>query len=356
MHLDLRKALDWTPPPGTERIRVIDAHTAGEPLRIVIDGIPALEGSTVLEKRRWARDRADRYRTALMWEPRGHADMYGCVIGPPERADSDFSIVFMHNAGYSTMCGHGIIAAATVVAETGMLPDPDTHGRTDSTPVPLRIDSPAGLVEAEVAVGSDGRVASARFRNVASFVAARGRSVRAEPYGEVAYDLAYGGAYYAFVDAASIGLTCTPDRTDDLVRAGRTIKAAVREAHPIDHPGNSDLGFLYGVIFTGPAEDAASHSRHVCVFADGEVDRSPTGTGVSARAALLTEAGQLDPGETIRIESIIGSTFDVSVAERTDITGRPAVVPVVEGRAFITGRSEFILDPRDPYAEGFILR
>ena len=238
MTLDLRKALDWPIPPGAERIRTIDAHTAGEPLRIVIDGTPALEGSTVLEKRSWARERADRYRTALMWEPRGHADMYGCWIGPPERDDSDFSIVFMHNAGYSTMCGHGIIAAATVVAETGMRaargePAGEPSGTPAGESLALRIDSPAGLIRAEAVYGPDERVVTARFRNVASFVADRGCSVNVDPYERVEYDLAFGGAYYAFVDAASVGLSCTPDRTDDLIRAGRRIKEAIRSSHPI---------------------------------------------------------------------------------------------------------------------------
>lgn len=357
MKLDLTRALNWSPPAGAERIRVIDAHTAGEPLRIVIDGTPELEGSTVLEKRRWAQQQADRYRTALMWEPRGHADMYGCWIGPPEREDSDFSIVFMHNAGYSTMCGHGILAAATVVVETGMLP----HGNARADVVPMRIDSPAGRIEAEAVLAPDGRVMSARFTNVPSFVTARGRTVQVDPYGDVTYDLAFGGAYYAFVDASSVGLSCTPERADDLIRAGRRIKAAVRAAHPIDHPGDAELGFLYGVIFTGPPADPGCHSRHVCIFADGEVDRSPTGTGVSARIALLDDGG--DPSgragagdESIRIESIIGSTFDVHIAGRTIVEGTRAVIPVVEGRAYITGRSEFILDPRDPYSDGFILR
>jgi trans-L-3-hydroxyproline dehydratase len=330
------------------RITSVDAHAAGEPLRVIVSGFPEPPGRTILERRRSAREQFDALRTALMWEPRGHADMYGCILVPPERANSDFGVLFTHNEGFSTMCGHGIIALSVVVLETGLVKpvEPVTT---------LRFDTPAGLVVSEVAVanGTPQRVA---FRNVPSFVVALDQTVAVPGIGNITYDLAFGGAFYAYVRADEVGLTCTPADYRRLIETGMAIKHAVMQSRPIEHPEDPDLGYLYGTIFTGPAEQASSHSRNVCIFADGEVDRSPTGTGVSGRLAIHHARGEIGSNEEIVIESILGTTFSGRVLERVRMAGYDAIVPEVAGMAHLTGRHEFVIDPRDPLRNGFILR
>jgi len=338
----------WSPPRGWRRIVTIDAHAAGEPFRVVCEGVPPLEGDTMLARRRWARANLDHLRTALMWEPRGHADMYGCLTTSPVTPGADVGVLFLHNEGYSTMCGHGIIAFTTVAVETGMVParEPETT---------LRIDTPAGLVTARAMVAG-GRVRGVAFRNVPSFVAELDADVTVPGLGRVRYDLAFGGAFYAYVDAASLGLRCHADDYRLLIERGMRIKRAVAAAHAITHPFEEDLGFLYGTIFTGPPEDAASHSRNVCVFAEGEVDRSPTGTGVSGRVAIQHARGDLALGRDLVVESIIGTRFTGRAVETTRFGPYDAVIPEIEGAAYITGRHEFVIDPDDPLRAGFFLR
>jgi len=348
MPIDLKRGLEWETPRGFRRIQTIDAHTAGEPFRVIVSGYPELEGSTILERRRFALEHHDALRTALMWEPRGHADMYGCVIVPPDSEGADFGILFLHNEGYSTMCGHGIIGITTVVLETGMLPatEPETV---------IRIDTPAGLVTARGRM-EGGRVTSVTFTNVPSFVLLADRRVQVPGLGTVRCDVAFGGAFYAYVDAAEVGVTLGPESFQQLIDTGMAIKRAVMAPGGITHPFEEDLGFLYGTIFTGAPLFDGADSRNVCVFAEGEVDRSPTGTGVSGRAAIHHARGELAVGEEMVIESIIGSRFTVRVLEETEFGPYPAVIPEVEGSAWITGRHEFLIDPDDPLHDGFILR
>ncbi len=246
------------------------------------------------------------------------------------------------------MCGHGIIALTKVVLDTGILPvtGPETS---------LRIDTPAGQVEAVASV-ADGVTGKVRFRNVPSFVVDLDQKVAVEGMGEVRYDLAFGGGFYAYVDAEDVGLTLGPDHTAGIIEKGRAIKRAVMSDRDIPHPNEPELGFLYGTIFVGPAADPAHHSRNVCVFADGEVDRSPTGTGVSGRLAIHHSRGEISLGEAITVESIVGSTFTGRVAGTTRIGGIGAVIPEVEGEAHITGRNEHWIDPTDPHGAGFVLR
>lgn len=333
---------DWRPPEHWTRIITIDMHTAGEPLRVVIDGLPPIKGATVLEKRRYFRDHYDHLRRGLMWEPRGHADMYGAVI--TSSADADFDVFFLHNEGYSTMCGHAIIALTKLVIETKLV-----------TKNEITFNVPAGRISAGASV-SDGRIIETSFRNVASFVYLRDGHVEIDGIGEVRFDIAYGGAFYAFVDAADVGLEIIPQNLNRFVDYGRRIKGAVMSQSPIIHPSEPDLSFLYGTIFTGPPLDAAHHSRNVCIFADGEVDRSPTGSGVSARAALHFARGELSLNERVTIESILGSTMDVAVVEVMKFGPYDAVIPEVSGTASIIGRNEFYFDPEDPFRTGFILR
>jgi proline racemase len=272
------KMESWTPPEAWLKITTIDCHTAGEPFRVITGGYPDLPGETILARRRFAKENLDHLRTALMWEPRGHADMYGCIITPSVSPQADIGVLFMHNEGYSTMCGHGIIGIAKVALETGLLPmsAPETV---------VKIDTPAGLVTAHAKV-AEGRVQSVDFHNVPSFVLALDETVAVSGLGQVRYDIAFGGAFYAYVQAEQVGLTCTPEDLGALIEKGMAIKRAVATSQPISHPFEDDLGFLYGTIFVGPPLIEGSLSRNVCIFAEGEVDRCPTGTGVSGRLAI----------------------------------------------------------------------
>jgi proline racemase len=336
----------WDPPASWSRITTIDLHAGGEPLRVITGGLPPIEGRTVLKKRRYFREHYDHLRTTLMWEPRGHADMYGAVITPS--VDADFDVFFLHNEGYSTMCGHAIIALTKLVLETGLIEKPGDRPQ-------LTIKVPAGTVHAR-AVIRNGKVSRISFRNVPSFLYVHDHEVDVPGLGIVRFDVAYGGAFYAFVEAEPLGLKLMPEHVHELIDHGRRIKHAVSAQVPITHPFEEDLSFLYGTIFTGPALTAGHHSRNVCIFADGEVDRSPTGTGVSARAALHCAKGELRLNEQITIESILGSTMTVEAVEPTTFGPHEAVIPEVSGTASITGRHEFYVDPEDPLGRGFILR
>jgi trans-L-3-hydroxyproline dehydratase len=345
--------LDWhrrDVSAGALTLTTLDTHAAGEPLRIVTGGLPELRGATILERRRYMREHLDHVRRALMWEPRGHYNMYGCVLTPPATPAADLGVLFLHNEGYSTMCGHGVIALVTALIETGAI---EPQGQR----TPVNLDTPAGLVRATAHLSGAGRVERVTFLNVPSFVYARDLELDVDGYGRVVADIAFGGAFYAIVPAQRVGLRVAPEHTQELVAAGEAIMRAVSAAMPIRHPLEDDLGFLYGTILTGPPEDASHHSRNICVFANAEVDRSPTGTGVSARLALHHARGELADGEPIAIESILGrhSAFSGRVAELAQVGGYPAVVPEVGGTAFITGRHEFIVDPHDTLGQGFLV-
>jgi len=339
----------WRPPEDWLKITTIDTHSGGEPFRVITGGFPALPGDTILARRRYAKEHLDQLRTTLMFEPRGHADMYGCIVTPPVTPEADIGILFMHNEGYSTMCGHGIIAIAKVVLETGYLPitAPETT---------VKIDTPAGLVTAYARISSE-QVQSVYFHNVPSFVLALDETVEVPELGQVRYDLAFGGAFYAYVQAEEVGLTCTPVDFRPLIEKGTAIKRAIMAGRPISHPFEPDLSFLYGTIFVGPPLDGdGAHSRNVCIFAEGEVDRCPTGTGVSGRLAIHYARGEIGLDQPIIVESIIGSRFTGRIVETTTLGPYPAIIPEVEGTAHITGRHEFLIDPADPLRDGFILR
>jgi proline racemase len=334
---------NWQPPANWTKISTVDMHTGGEPLRVFTAGLPPIEGQTVLEKRRYFREHYDHIRTGTMWEPRGHADMYGAVITPS--VDADLDVFFLHNEGYSTMCGHAIIALTKLAIETGLV-------RANPQ---LTINVPAGKVHAK-AMLANGKVQKVSFQNVPSFLYLRDEQVEVPNLGRVRFDIAYGGAFYAFVEAEPLALSLTPKAYNQLIDYGRRIKQAVMTHFPIEHPFEEDLSFLYGTIFTGPALEPGHHSRNVCIFAEGELDRSATGTGVSARAALHYAKGELRLNEKITIESILGSTMTVQAVEITKYGPYEAVIPEVSGTASIIGRNEFYFDPEDPFREGFIFR
>jgi proline racemase len=320
------------------RIEVVDYHTGGEPFRIVTGGAPPLEGTTILERRRFARDHADHVRRLLVHEPRGHADMYGCHVVSPNDDGADLGVVFFHNEGYSTACGHGTIALVTWALDEGVIE------RREGV-IRVVVDVPSGRLETWATV-EDGRVGSVRFRNVPAFVWARG----VEASGRVV-DVAFGGAFYA-----SLEERVAPAELPRLIALGREVKASLEARHEIVHPVEPELRDVYGVIFWQEEESDPLTQRNVAVFADGEVDRSPCGSGTSARLALLDEEGRLPRGAELRHRSIVGSEFTGRVVGDADVAGRAGVVTEVEGSAFRTGRAVFELDPADPLGEGFLLR
>ena len=320
------------------QVETVDYHTGGEPFRIVTGGVPPLDGTTILERRRYALEHLDAYRRLLVFEPRGHADMYGCHVVPPNDEGADLGVVFFHNEGYSTACGHGTIALVTWALDDGVLEKREGEQR-------VVVDVPSGRLEAWATV-SEGSVRSVRFRNVPSFVWAEG----VEAAGRVV-DVAYGGAFYA-----SLEERVEPAELPRLIALGREVKAALEARHDVVHPLEPEIAGVYGVVFWQDEGEGPLTQRNVTVFADGEVDRSPCGSGTSARLALLDAQGRLPRGAPLRHLSIVGSEFTGRVVGETEVAGKPAVVTEVEGTAFRTGRSAFELDPGDPLREGFLLR
>lgn len=341
----LKVPKDWL------QIGTIDMHTGGEPLRVILEGFPELKGSSVLEYRRYCKEHYDDLRTALMFEPRGHADMYGCILVPPNDGEADFGILFLHNEGYSTMCGHAIIAISTLAVQMEWI----TVSEGENI---LRIDAPCGRISAFVDI-ENGEVQGVRFNCVPSFVVGLDRKVLVDGLGRITYDLAYGGAFYAYVDLEKndLGLDLSPQSYQSLIDVGMRIKQAVmNNDKDVVHPYEEDLSFLYGTIFIDKSEHDGVGSRNVCIFAEGEVDRCPTGSGVSGRMAIHWKRGEIALGESMVIESITDSRFKGSVVQELDFGPFNAVVPQVAGTAHITGQHTFVIDPRDPMKNGFILR
>lgn len=336
-----------TPPDSWLKINTIEMHTGGEPLRILIDGIPEIKGDTILKKRSFFRDKLDYIRTATMFEPRGHADMYGAIITDPICSDSDFGTFFMHNEGYSTMCGHATLALTKLAIESKIVDYKEGEI--------IKIDAPPGQLLAKAKLEA-GKVISSSFLNVPSFVLMQNETINIPGIGVSKFDVAYGGAFYVFCDADDLGLKLVPSDYYKLIDYGKKIKKAVIEKFEIKHPFEDELSFLYGTIFTGKAMRKEHHSRNVCIFADGELDRSPTGSGISARAALHYAKGELKPRERITVESILGTTMDVRISKTTQYGPFDAVIPEVSGQSYFTGRNEFWFDPEDPLKKGFIFR
>jgi proline racemase len=318
--------------PESIRISATDYHTAGEPFRIVTHPCP--EGATALERREWAARRLDHVRRLLVSEPRGHAGMYGGFVTPPDDPGADLGVVFFHGSGYSTACGHGTIALVTWALESGRLPARRGEGETE-----VVVDVPSGRLRTWATV-RDGDVTGVRFRNVPAFVLRRG--VRVEG---CVVDLAFGGAFYALAPAPT---PLTPEHLPELVTRGRAVAEALRRRDDIAHPKRPELRGLYGVIWT-------EGRRNLTVFADGQVDRSPCGSGTSARLALLHAEGALARGETLRHQSVIGTEFLGRVVGETRVAGLPAVITEIEGTAHLTGHHEFVLEPGDPLGPGFQL-
>ena len=327
-------------------LKTIDAHAAGEPLRLIVDGFPSPRGATMIEKREWVRRHADHLRRALMLEPRGHADMYGAVLTEPVTPGSHAGVLFMHNEGYSTMCGHGIIAVTTIALERGLL-DPGGDGCS------VVYDAPAGTVRARAGrSGGSARVERVAFQNVPSFVLHGGLDVKL-PKGRVRADVAFGGAFYAIVDSESAGLPIDVAHLPELRRIGMEIKHAIEATHDVVHPLDAGLRGIYGTIFTAPPSDDRASLRNVTIFADAEVDRSPCGTGTAAVMAVVDAMGLLAEDQSFVHESLIHTHFTGRIASRTMVGEHHAIVPEIEGSAWITGEHTFFVDDTDPLREGF---
>ena len=319
-------------------IRAVDYHTAGEPFRIVTGGVEAPTGSTILDKRRDAHDRLDHVRKLIVNEPRGHADMYGCHVVEPNDGGAQLGVVFFHNAGYSTACGHGTIALVTWALDEGIVEKREGENE-------VVVDVPSGRLETWARV-EGGRVRSVRFRNVPSYVHTAGLEL-----GDHTVDVAFGGAFYASVEER-----VEPGELPRLIELGRELKRDVGAWQEVVHPLEPELRDLYGVIFWQDEGEDPLTQRNVTVFADGEVDRSPCGSGTSARLAILDRSGRLPRGHELRHRSIVDTEFRGRVVSETDVGGLPAVVTEVEGSSYRTGEHVFTLDPDDPLAEGFLLR
>jgi proline racemase len=331
----------------TERIiHAVDSHTEGMPTRVVTGGVGVFPGATMAERRQWFIENNDDLRTFLMCEPRGHSSMSGTILQPPTRPDADFGVLFIEVSGLLPMCGHGTIGTATVLVETGMVPvvEPVTT---------LRLDTPAGLVEARVEV-KDGRATSVTIRNVPSFALALDQSVEVPGLGTVGYDMAFGGNFYAIVELEKLGLPFDRAAKQQLLDAGLAIMNAINEQNLPQHPTRPDISGCHHVYLQAPGS-TAQHSRHAMAIHPGWFDRSPCGTGTSARMAQLHARGELALDTDFVNESFIGTTFTGRLVETTDVGGLPAVVPTITGRAWITGTAQYMLDPTDPFPAGFEL-
>ncbi|QKW38041.1 proline racemase family protein [Actinomadura sp. NAK00032] len=327
-------------------ISAVDSHTEGMPTRVVTGGVPPIPGATMAARRDHAVRHLDGLRRFLVDEPRGHSAMSGAILQPPARPDADWGVVYVEVSGFLPMCGHGTIGVATVLVETGMVPvtEPETV---------VRLDTPAGLVEARVAV-RDGVAEHVTLRNVASFALRRDAVVAVPGFGDVRYDLAYGGNFYAITDLAPLGLPFDRARKGDILKAGLAVMAAINDADPPVHPADPLIAGCKHVQFLAPGS-TARHSRNAMAIHPGWFDRSPCGTGTSARMAQLHARGELPLHTDFVNESFIGTRFTGRLVGTADVAGVPAVVPEFTGRAWITGTATYLLDPADPFPEGFVL-
>lgn len=331
----------------TSRIfHAVDSHTEGMPTRVITGGIGTIPGDTMAERRLWFMEHSDWIRTLLMCEPRGHASMSGAILQPSTRPDADFGVLYIEVSGLLPMCGHGTIGVATVLVETGMV---EVHEPVTT----VRLDTPAGLVIAEVAV-KDGQAESVTIRNVPSYSDRLDASVEVPGYGTVNYDLAFGGNFYAVVELEDLGLPFERERKGDLIAAGLAIMDAINAADEPVHRERDDIRGCHHVYLKAPGS-TAEHSRHAMAIYPGWFDRSPCGTGTSARMAQLHARGELALDTDFINESYIGSQFTGRLVEETTVGGLPAVIPTVTGRAWLTGTAQYFLDPTDPFPEGFLL-
>ncbi|MFJ7996556.1 proline racemase family protein [Streptomyces sp. NPDC096310] len=322
----------------------VDSHTEGMPTRVVTGGVGVIPGATMNERRLYFAEHLDHVRRLLVNEPRGHAAMSGAILQPPTRPDADFGVLYIEVSGCLPMCGHGTIGVATVLVETGMVEivEPVTS---------IRLDTPAGLVVANVAV-KDGHAESVTLENVPAYCDRLDATVEVPGLGEVRYSLAFGGNFYAMVDLDDVRLPFDRERKDEILRAGLAIMDAINTSAPPEHPLIDGVDHCHHVEFVAPGSNAA-HSRHAMAIHPGWFDRSPCGTGTSARMAELHARGELALHRDFVNESFIGSRFTGRLVGETTVGGLPAVLPTITGRAWVTGIGQYMLDPTDPYPAGF---
>ncbi len=330
----------------TRVFHAVDSHTEGMPTRVITGGIGTLPGSTMFERRQWFIENSDGVRKLLMFEPRGHSAMSGAILQPPTRPDADVGVLFIEVSGCLPMCGHGTIGVATVLVETGIVAvtEPVTT---------IRLDTPAGLVVAEVAV-QDGAATSVTLRNVPSFATELDASVHVDGFGEIKYDMAYGGNFYAICELDQFGIEFDRSNKQQILDAGLAVMDAINRGPRPVHPENPKINVCHHVQFLAPGS-TARYSRHAMAIHPGWFDRSPCGTGTSARMAQLHARGELPLNTEFVNESFIGTRFVGTLVEETTVGGLPAVVPTITGRAWVTGTAQYMLDPTDPFPEGFEL-
>ena len=322
----------------------VDSHTEGMPTRVVTGGVGVIPGSTMNEKRLYFMEHLDDIRLLLMNEPRGHSAMSGAILQAPTRPDADWGVVYIEVSGCLPMCGHGTIGVATVLVETGMV-------EVTEPVTTIRLDTPAGLVIARVAV-TDGHADSVTIENVPSYTVRLDATVEVPEYGTIPYSLAFGGNFYAMVDLDAVGVEFDRANQEEILSAGLAIMNAINETDPPKHPEIDGVDHCHHVEFIAPGSDA-KHSRHAMAIYPGWFDRSPCGTGTSARMAELYARGELALNEDFLNESFIGSCFTGRLIKETTVAGIPAVIPTITGRAWITGIGQYLLDPSDPFPTGF---
>ena len=328
-------------------ITCVDAHTGGEPLRIVTSGFPPIPGKTILEKRKYVLENLDHLRKMIMLEPRGHSGMYGCLLCDPVTEDGDFAVLFTHNEGLSSMCGHAVIAICKVAIEMGMI-----NAREGINTI--KIDAPAGRIVcfAEVKNGEAGKVS---FQNVPCFIYQRDLKIQVDSIGKVNGDIAYCGAFYVYVDVTQLNLRVTPENAEQLAAFGTEIKRKVASVTKFIHPTEPGIDWLYGTIFYEPLDDQGARvlTRNVCIFAEGQIDLSPTGSGTGGRVALHYGKGELRADQILVNDSIIHTPMEGKVISETKVGSYDAVITEVSGTAHIMGFNQLVLDPKDPLPEGF---
>ncbi|XP_067680574.1 trans-L-3-hydroxyproline dehydratase-like [Haliotis asinina] len=339
------------------QINTIEMHTAGEPLRIITSGFPQLKGTTILDKRKYLKKHFDHYRKLLMFEPRGHFDMYGVVLVTPDVEGADIGAIFMHNEGYSTMCGHAVIALGRYAVDHGFVKNPT------SPETRVGIQCPCGLVEAFVEYqpgGSNcdnGRTGAVRFKSVPSFLFAAGLTVDVPGYPVQTVDVSYGGAFYAFVTDSNVGVALKSSPMRAVAEAAHAVSEAVKSKLTISHPDSDDLAFLYGTIITDGKDAFSSNATaNVCVFGNRQVDRSPCGSGATARIALQYFKGHIGLGQSRTFESgATGSIFTGKAVQEVTCGQFKAVVVEVGGKAYYTGSNTFSLEREDTLGHGFLV-
>lgn len=332
----------------TKTIFAIDSHTMGEPTRIVVGGVPNIPGKTMPEKKAYLEENLDYVRTAIMLEPRGHNDMFGSIITQPTTEEADLGIIFMDGGGYLNMCGHGSIGAATVAVEEGMVEvkEPVTK---------ITLEAPAGLVKANVKV-ENGKAKEVSIVNVPAFLYKRAVEVDVPEIGKVEMDISFGGSFFAIVKAENLGIEISPSNAQKIIEIGMKVIKAVNEQVEIQHPTLPHIKTVDLCEIYGPAKSADATLQNAVVFGQGQLDRSPCGTGTSAKLATLYAKGELKINEDFIYESILETKFRGRVLEETKVGDFDAIIPEITGSAFITGHNQFFIDPEDPVKHGFILK